>query len=87
VNEDPDVRRAVLSYAQKYVISPGSASVLDASDITITRTYDQGETGIFDVGDQISVRIDYDFSFLGLPNLLAKLVLDRIPAETVMLAE
>ena len=75
----------MLSYAQDYVISPGSASVLDAADITITRSY--GADGLYNVGDQISVQIDYDFSFLILPNLVADLVLNNIPAQTVMFAE
>ena len=83
--EDALVEQAVLSYAHDYVISPGSASVLDVADITITRNY--GADGIFNVGDQISVQIDYGFSFLVLPNLVADLVLNNIPAETVIFAE
>jgi hypothetical protein len=84
--EDALVEQAVLNYAQSYVISPGGASALDAADVTITRDY--GADGIFNVGDQISVHIDYGFSFLVLPHLVEDMVLNKIiPAETVMFAE
>lgn len=83
--EDALIKQAVLTYAQNYLVSPGGGASLTEDDITITR--DLGGDGIFNVGDTISVRIDYDFNFL-LIQVLAKLgVLESLPAETVMFAE
>ena len=80
-----DIKQAALTYAQNYLVSPGGGASLTEDDITITR--DLGGDGIFNVGDTISVRIDYDFNFL-LIQVLAKLgVLESLPAETVMFAE
>lgn len=83
--EDPLIEQAVLTYAQNYLISPGGGSSLTAADITITRNL--GGDGEFNVGDTISVRIDYDFSWLVIPGFLGAELFDSIPAQTVMYAE
>jgi hypothetical protein len=83
--EDPLIESAVLTYAQNYLVSPGGGSSLTADDITITR--ELGADGELNVGDSVSVRIDYDFSFLIVPSLLGDQLFDSIPAETVMFAE
>jgi hypothetical protein len=83
--EDTLIKQAAMSYAQNFLISPGGGANLTEDDITITRNL--GGDGEYNVGDSISVRIDYDFHFLLLPGLVAGLVSDGLPAQTVMFAE
>jgi hypothetical protein len=84
-SEDPLIESAVLTYAQNYLISPGGGSSLTADDITITRNL--GADGELNVGDSVSVRVEYDFAFFIVPRLLGDQLSEGIPAETIMFAE
>jgi Flp pilus assembly protein TadG len=82
-NENPAIIQVASDYASSYLISLGGASAITT---TVSRS-DVNGNGVFDVGDELTVDIDYPYSFLVLPSFVDTLADFSLGATTVMLAE
>ena len=77
---DAQIRTTVVTYLSNYLISPGGPSAINVAISPGTRVRGEG----------LTVRVQYDYNFLILPNFVAGLMgLDplTLAAETVMRME
>ena len=77
------IKQVVLDYAQQYLITfSSSPSPLSTGDVTITRNPDPSERG----GD-LTVNVEYTYTYLVLPGLMNWGSTKKITAVTVMRME
>ena len=77
------IENVVNDYASAYLLSLGGSSSITTS---VTRT-DRNGNGVFDVGDDLTVNVNYPYNFLVLPGFAAGLSDYTLGAVTVMRAE
>ena len=81
--ETTEIKNIVTTYASNYLISLGGTSTIT----TVVNRNDINGNGIFDMGDQLTVDVQYPYSFLILPGFATALSDYTLDATTVMLAE
>ena len=77
------IENVVNDYASAYLLSLGGSSSITT---TVTRN-DRNANGVFDVGDDLTVSVNYPYNFLVLPGFAAGLSDYTLGAVTVMRAE
>ena len=77
------IENVVNNYANAYLISLGGSSSITT---TVTRT-DRNGNGVFDVGDDLTVNVNYPYNYLVLPGFANALSDYTLGAVTVMRAE
>ena len=77
------IENVVNDYASAYLLSLGGSSSITTN---VTRT-DRNGNGVFDVGDDLTVSVNYPYNFLVLPGFAAGLSDYTLGAVTVMRAE
>jgi Flp pilus assembly protein TadG len=83
VTEKTEIETVVDNYVSTYLMSLGGSSSITT---TVTRT-DRDGSGVFDVGDDLTVSVSYPYNFLILPGFAAGLSDFTLGATTVMRAE
>ena len=83
VAETTLIQTVVSDYASNYLISLGGASMLT----TVVTRNDVNNNGVFDVGDTLTVDVEYPYAFLILPGFATSLSDYTLGATTLMLAE
>jgi hypothetical protein len=81
--EKTEIETVVDNYVSTYLMSLGGSSSITT---TVTRT-DRDGSGVFDVGDDLTVSVSYPYNFLILPGFAAGLSDFTLGATTVMRAE
>jgi Flp pilus assembly protein TadG len=82
-DEKTEIETVVNNYASAYLLSLGGSSSITT---TVTRT-DRDGNGVFDVGDDLTVSVNYPYNFMILPGFAAGLSDYTLGAVTVMRAE
>ena len=81
--ETTDIENVINNYASAYLMSLGGTS----SITTVVTRNDNNTNGIFDVGDELTVDVQYPYSYLILPGFVNALSDFSLGATTVMRAE
>ena len=77
------IQTVVSDYASNHLISLGGASMLT----TVVTRNDVNNNGVFDVGDTLTVDVQYPYNYLVLPGFATGLSDYTLGATTLMLAE